>query len=154
LRRGAAVPVSVAEHGTGQPFLLLHGGGGPTVVGAFGQAFAATKGVRAVVPTHPDFGGTDRPTSLGSIRGLAQLYVSLVGLLDLADVTVIGNSLGGWIGAEIGLIAAPTVSDAILIDAVGIKVPERPIADFFTPTKTQVQDLNFHDGPYGLVLGT
>ena len=84
-------------------------------------------------------------------RGPPQLYVSLVALLDLADVTVIGNSLGGWIGAEIGLIAAPNVSGVILIDAVGIEDPEHPIADFFTLTKTQVQDLSFH---CGLELGT
>ena len=61
------------------------------------------------------------------------------------DVTVIGNSIGGWIAAEMALLASPRVSRAVLVDAVGIEVPGHPIADFFSLTMDQVFALSFHD---------
>jgi pimeloyl-ACP methyl ester carboxylesterase len=102
---------------------LLHGGGGPDTVTGFGELFAKTHDVRVIVPTHPGFDGTARPEKLTSIPGLAALYVALLGQLELDDVTVIGNSIGGWIAAEMALLASPRVSGAILVDTVGIEVP-------------------------------
>jgi pimeloyl-ACP methyl ester carboxylesterase len=60
------VEVTIAEYGSGQPFLLLHGGAGPASVTGFAELFAATHDVRVLVPTHPGFGGTPRPEALGS----------------------------------------------------------------------------------------
>jgi pimeloyl-ACP methyl ester carboxylesterase len=143
------VEVSVADYGSGQPFLLLHGGAGPQSVTGFAEQFAAAHDVRVLVPTHPGFGGTPRPGALNSIGGLAALYNALVGQLDLQDVTVIGNSIGGWIAAEIALLKSPRVSSIVLIDAVGIEVPGHPVADFFSLTLDQVFQLSFHNpGPF------
>jgi pimeloyl-ACP methyl ester carboxylesterase len=139
------IEITLDERGTGQPFLLLHGGGGPTTVSAFADTFATTKDVRVLIPTHPGFAGTPRPPALTTIRGLAQTYVALLDQLDLEDVTVIGNSVGGWIAAEMGLIADPRVSGVILVDAVGIEVPGHPVADFFSLTMDQVFSLSFHN---------
>ena len=108
------VEVTVAEYGSGQPFLLLHGGAGPQSVAGFAEKFAATHQVRVLVPTHPGFGGTARPEALAAIPALAALYQRLIDQLDLADVTVVGNSLGGWIAAEIALPATlPPAAQAI-----------------------------------------
>jgi pimeloyl-ACP methyl ester carboxylesterase len=139
------VGVTLSEYGSGQPFLLLHGGAGPQSVTGFAELFAATHDVRVLVPVHPGFGGTPRPEVLASVPGLAALYLSLLDQLDLADVTVIGNSVGGWITAEIALLKSPRVSGIVLIDAVGIEVPGHPVADFFSLTMDQVFDLSFHD---------
>jgi len=139
------VEVSIAEYGSGQPFLLLHGGAGPVSVTGFAELFAAAHDVRVLVPTHPGFGGTPRPEALGSIPGLAALYNTLLGQLDLQDVTVIGNSIGGWITAEIALLKSPRVSGIVLIDAVGIEVPGHPVADFFALTMDQVLARSFHN---------
>ena len=65
--------------------------------------------------------------------------------LGLQDVTVIGNSIGGWITAEIALVKSPRVSGIVLIDAVGIEVPGHPVADFFSLTMDQVFRLSFHN---------
>ena len=139
------VDVAVSDYGDGQPFLLLHGGGGPDTVAGFGELFAKTHHVRVIVPTHPGFGGTARPAALTSIPGLAALYAALLGQLELEDVTVIGNSIGGWIAAEMALLASPRISGAVLVDAVGIEVPGHPIADFFSLTMDQVFTLSFHN---------
>lgn len=139
------VEVSVAEHGSGQPFLLLHGGAGPQSVTGFAEKFAAAHDVRVLTPTHPGFGGTARPEALATVSGLAALYGALLDQLDLADVTVIGNSMGGWITAEIALLKSPRVSGIVLIDAVGIEVPGHPVADFFSLSMDQVFELSFHN---------
>jgi pimeloyl-ACP methyl ester carboxylesterase len=139
------VDVTVDEHGAGQPFLLLHGGGGPDTVSHFGELLASTHPARAITPIHPGFGGTPRPEGLHTVRGLAALYVALLDQLDLEDVTLIGNSIGGWIAAEMALLGSPRVSGAIIIDAAGIEVPGHPVADFFSLTLDQVFQLSFHD---------
>ena len=139
------VDVTVSEYGDGRPFLLLHGGGGPDTVTGFGELFAKTHHMRVIVPTHPGFGGTARPAALTSIPGLAALYVALIDQLGTDDVTVIGNSIGGWITAEMALLASPRISGAVLVDAVGIEVPGHPIADFFSLTMDQVFTLSFHN---------
>jgi pimeloyl-ACP methyl ester carboxylesterase len=139
------VAVTVREYGDGQPFLLLHGGGGPDTVTGFGERFAKAHDVRVIVPVHPGFGGTARPEKLASVPGLAELYVALLGELERSDVTVIGNSIGGWIAAEMALLKSPRVSRVILVNAVGIEVPGHPIADFFSLTMDQVFTLSFHN---------
>jgi pimeloyl-ACP methyl ester carboxylesterase len=139
------VAVNVDEHGEGQPFLLLHGGAGPDSTGHFAELLASTKPARALNPTHPGFGGTFRPESLSTIRQLAALYVALVDELDLEGVTVVGNSVGGWIAAEVALLGSPRVSGVVLIDPVGIQVQGHPIADFFSLSMDQVLALAFHN---------
>jgi pimeloyl-ACP methyl ester carboxylesterase len=139
------VEVTVADYGSGQPFLLLHGGAGQESVTGFAERFAAAHDVRVLAPTHPGFGGTPRPEALNSIAGLAALYNALLDKLGLQDVTVIGNSIGGWIAAEIALLKSPRVSGIVLIDAVGIEVPGHPVADFFSLTMDQVFQRSFHN---------
>jgi pimeloyl-ACP methyl ester carboxylesterase len=139
------VELSVTEKGEGRPFLLLHGGGGPLTVTGFADLLAAQQPARVMVPTHPGFGGTPRPDSLAGVPGLAALYIALLAELDLRDVTVIGNSIGGWIAAEMALLDTNRISSFVLVDAVGIEVPGHPIADFFSLTPRQVAELSYHD---------
>jgi pimeloyl-ACP methyl ester carboxylesterase len=139
------VEVSVSEKGKGKPVLLLHGGGGPLTVDAFADLLSAQRPARVITPTHPGFGGTPRSDSLGSVRGLAALYIALLAELDLSDVTVIGNSIGGWIAAEMALLDTNRISSFVLVDAVAIEVPGHPIADFFSLTPRQLAELSYHD---------
>jgi pimeloyl-ACP methyl ester carboxylesterase len=139
------VPVQVAERGTGRPVLLLHGGAGPQSVTGFADRFAASGDVRVLTPVHPGFGGTPRPEGLLSIGGLAQLYVALLDELDLTDVTVVGNSIGGWIAAEMAVLDSPRITGVVLVDAVGIEVPGYPVVDFFALDLAQVAKLSYYD---------
>lgn len=139
------VEVSVTEKGEGHPFLLLHGGGGPLTVGGFADLLAAQRPARVITPIHPGFGGTPRPDSLAGVPGLAALYIALLAELDLRDVTVIGNSIGGWIAAEMALLDTKRISSFVLVDAVGIEVPGHPIADFFSLTPRQIAEISYHD---------
>jgi hypothetical protein len=93
---GQPVEISFTDTDGGAVVLLLHGGGGPATVAGFGERFAADRHARVLVPRHPGFDGTPRPPWLTSIRDLARLYTALPDELDLRDVTVVGNSIGGW----------------------------------------------------------
>ena len=95
---------ALEERGGGQPFLVLHGGAGPQSVATFAQILAEKDRNRVLTPTHPGFGGTPRPDELNSVAALAVLYRDLLDDLELEDVTVIGNSVGGWIAAEMALL--------------------------------------------------
>jgi pimeloyl-ACP methyl ester carboxylesterase len=139
------VEVSVTDKGEGHPILLLHGGGGPLTVNGFADLLVAQRPARVITPTHPGFGGTPRPDSLATVSGLAALYVALLAELDLRDVTVIGNSIGGWIAAEMALLDTNRISSFVLVDAVAIEVPGHPIADFFSLTPKQVAEFSYHD---------
>ena len=143
------VPVRVDQHGDGRPVLLLHGGAGPTSVAAFAERLAAEADVRLLVPTHPGFGGTERPPALNGTRGLAATYAALVEHLDLEDLSVVGNSIGGWVAAElaalVGEAARDRWRDLTLVGAVGLDVAGHPPVDFFSLTLDEVADLSYFE---------
>lgn len=140
------VPLSVAEYGDrgGHPILLLHGGGGPQTVTGFAARLADERGSRVIVPVHPGFGGTVRPDALTTIGDLARVYAAMLEALDLAGVTVIGNSIGGWIASELLLTHSPRIGRLVLVDAVGIEVPGHPVADFFALTFPELAQRSYH----------
>jgi pimeloyl-ACP methyl ester carboxylesterase len=137
------VQVDVTEQGAGPAFLLLHGGAGPQSVAGFGELLAGT-GARVITPTHPGFGCTPRPEYLHSMRGLALTYTALLNELDLTSVTVIGNSVGGWVAAEMAIHASPRISGVVLADAGGLEISDHPAADFFSLTPDQVTERAYY----------
>jgi len=140
------VPVTVTSRGEGRPYLLLHGGAGPQSVDGFAALLAGSPGAKqgqVLTPLHPGFGGTPRPEGLTTIAELARLYASLLEELDLTGVTVIGNSIGGWIAAEIAVLNNPRVAAVVLVDAVGLRLEAHPVADFFSLNMDQVADLSY-----------
>jgi pimeloyl-ACP methyl ester carboxylesterase len=139
------VEVTVDDRGEGQPFLLLHGGAGPQSMAPFAALLVEHDHNRVLAPTHPGFGGTPRPEGLHTIAGLAVTYVALLDALQLDDVTVIGNSIGGWIAAEMALLGSPRVSGIVLVDAVGIDVAGHPVADVSSLSLPDIMALSFHD---------
>ena len=111
----------------------------------FAALAAESHEVRVTTPTHPGFGGTPRPQALTNPAGLAAVYVELLNRLDLDDVVVVGNSVGGWIASEIALLASPRIGAVVLIGAVGIEVEGHPVADFFSLTMDQVVELSYYN---------
>ncbi|NMO03408.1 alpha/beta hydrolase [Gordonia sp. TBRC 11910] len=130
--------LTVADHGDGFPILLLHGGGGPQTVATWGEELAETRGLRVIVPTHPGFAGTPRPTELRTIGQLAELYVRLLDALDATNVLVVGNSIGGWITAEMAILASPRVRGYVIVNGTGVESPGNPVADFFSLTPDEI----------------
>ncbi len=140
-----ALPLVIADRGSGRPFLLLHGGAGPASV--LGLADALATEARVIVPTHPGFNGEPRPDWFRRVDDLALAYLGLLDRLDLHDVVVVGNSLGGWIGAEMALRHSPRIAATVLINAVGIDTgsPDKAIVDPLTLAPAERASFAFHD---------
>jgi pimeloyl-ACP methyl ester carboxylesterase len=123
-------PLTLIENGTGRPVLVLHGGGGPASVAVIAQRLSAT--THTIVPVHPGWDGTDRPSHLRRAGDYAAAYLQHLHRAELSDVLVVGSSWGGWVGLEMGLQdEAGLLSGLVLIDSVGITVDDEPVADFF-----------------------
>ncbi len=137
--------LTIEEFGQGLPFLVLHGGAGPASVLPFASRLAQQHPARVIVPTHPGFNGTPRPDDVSDVAALARLYADLLESVDVQGVTVVGSSIGGWIAAEMALLASPRVSKVVILNAVGIDVPGHPIADFFSLTFDELAKLSYHD---------
>jgi len=137
--------LSVERLGEGRPYLLLHGGAGPQSLAAFAELLAGQGPGQVITPTHPGFAGTPRPDGLDSVGGLAALYRDLLDRLDLEDVTLVGNSIGGWIAAELALLHSPRVSAVVLVNAVGIAVADSPITDISGLSPAELAQLSYHD---------
>lgn len=139
------VALTVQDRDRTRPFLLLHGGGGVATMTGFADLLAERTHSRVLLPTHPGFGGTARAATLTGVTELAKAYVALLDRLDLADVTVIGNSFGGWLAAEIALRHSPRVSGAVIVDGIGIEVDGHPVTDVSGLSPAELQAHSFHD---------
>lgn len=139
------IDITYTERGAGRPFLVLHGGGGPQTVTAFADRLAEECPAHVITPVHPGFGGTARPDTLTTIGQLARLYIALLDRLNLDDVTVVGNSIGGWIAAEMALLDTTRIGSILLVDAVGIEVPGHPVVDFFALTFPEIAQRSYYE---------
>ncbi|MFJ8138489.1 alpha/beta fold hydrolase [Streptomyces sp. NPDC096013] len=139
--------VTVQEFGEnteGTGVLVLHGGAGPRTVA--GISAALSEHVYVVAPTHPGFDGTPRPDRFDSIADLAIAYLDLLDALDIKDVMVIGNSVGGWIAAEMALRDNKGRIGALtLLNAVGIHahMVENRVVDPRTMAPADISQLSF-----------
>lgn len=112
----------------------------------FGELLRTTvPDARVMVPTHPGFAGTSPQAGLDSIAALARHYDALLDQEHLHDVTVIGNSIGGWAAAEMAALPGPRVARLVLVNAVGLDVPEQPLSDVSGLTPPHLAALSFHD---------
>ena len=147
LRNGLTISITEygdAAAGDGTGALVLHGGAGPRSVAGF--AAALSQHAYVVVPTHPGFDGTVRPESTDSVADLAVAYLDLIDELNLHAVMVLGNSLGGWVAAEMGLRDnRGRITALVLMNAVGIEPPfPLEIADPVKLGPVRTGELAFH----------
>jgi pimeloyl-ACP methyl ester carboxylesterase len=139
------VEITVQDRDWTRPFLLLHGGGGPATMTGFADLLAGRTHARVLLPTHPGFNGTPTSAGLTGVGELARAYVTLLDQLDLMDVTVVGNSFGGWLAAEMALQASPRLSGAVIVDGIGIEVDGHPMTDVRGMSLTEIRARSFHD---------
>ena len=58
-------------------------------------------------------------------------------------MTVVGNSIGGWVAAELALAAPDRVARLVIIDGAGLDSADHPMADFYSLTLDQVTELSW-----------
>jgi pimeloyl-ACP methyl ester carboxylesterase len=107
----------------GPPVLFVHGLGGNWT--AWLENLPAIARERRVIAVDlPGFGGS-APASDGiSVPGYARTLERFCERLGLDELILVGNSLGGWVAADLTLRAPERVRALALVDAAGI-VPTR-----------------------------
>lgn len=139
------LPLAFTNQGNGRAFLILHGGAGPASLA--GLAGVLAQEAQVIVPIHPGFNGEPRPDWFRRVDDLVLAYLALIERLALTNVVVIGNSVGGWIAAEMALRQSPRLAGIVLLNAVGIDTgsAERPIVDPMKLAQAERGALSFHD---------
>jgi pimeloyl-ACP methyl ester carboxylesterase len=109
--------------GDGPPLLLLHGLGGNWTAWLENLP-ALAAGRRVIALDLPGFGGSEPASDGISIPGYARTVRRFCDALGIEAADVAGNSLGGWVAAELALHDPALVRTLTLVDAAGI-VPTR-----------------------------
>lgn len=139
----AGTDVQFTRGGSGRPLLVLHHDTGTLPRLPFYDALAERYEV--LVPEHPGYGASERPTWMRSVRDLAVVYRSLLAALNIKDAALVGLGFGGWIAAEMATMAPLDVSRLVLVGPMGINPPEGYILDQALVGYIDYAEAGFHD---------
>jgi pimeloyl-ACP methyl ester carboxylesterase len=110
-----------AENGDAEakPLIFVHGlsGSWPNWLEQM-PAFAAEH--RVITLDLPGFGHSPMPRETISISGYARMLDRLLDQLEIDAAAVVGNSMGGFIGAELAIAFPQRVERLVLVSAAGI----------------------------------
>jgi len=146
--------IQLYEAGQGDPLLYLHGAA--DMHGAAADPFpfheALAKNCKLIAPAHPGCVGSDEDDTMESIDDLVFHTLEVMDALGLDRANIVGNSIGGWLAAEIAARNPERVNKLALIGATGLFVRGSPIGDLFMavqPRNGGIADLRsmlFADG--------
>lgn len=132
--------VRVRRAGKGPVLLFLHGASGMPAILPCLHKLAERFDV--VVPEHPGYGQSGEPEWLENIHDMAYFYLDFLDQLNLKDVLLIGNSMGGWIALEIAVRSTARIKSMVLVSPAGVKAPGvRPADTFLMSHEEQVRAL-------------
>jgi pimeloyl-ACP methyl ester carboxylesterase len=141
---GAGRPtIEVLEAGEGAPLVFLHGAGGIPVWD--GALPLLARRHRVVAPLLPGFG---RSTGLDALDDPLDLVLHAFDVLDALGVerpTVLGESMGGWIAAEMAALRPKEIGRLVLAAPVGLWRDDAPLPDMFGMTTPELVPYLFHD---------
>jgi pimeloyl-ACP methyl ester carboxylesterase len=126
--------IRLMRAGGGDPLIYLHGASGAAWLPFLGKL---TRNFDVIAPEHPGFGESDTPDWLDNIHDLAYFYLDLLDELELSGVHLVGNSLGGWIAAELAVRNTQRLASLTLSDAAGLNVPGVKRMDAFLGSDAQ-----------------
>src|SRR3954454_20603414 len=124
--------VDYGDPGSGElePVVFVHGLGGCWQNFLENIPRAAAEGRRAIALDLPGFGFSEMPGDEISISGYGRVVNSLCDELDLGEVVMVGNSMGGFISAETAIQFPARVARVVLVSAAGVTTSDlraRPI---------------------------
>jgi len=120
-------PVNVIALGEGPPLVFVHG-----LSGSWQNwleqlpVFAASH--RVIALDLPGFGHSPMPREKISISGYARTLDRLLGELRIDAAAVVGNSMGGFVAAELAISVPQRVERLVLVSAAGLSTYAHPRA--------------------------
>jgi pimeloyl-ACP methyl ester carboxylesterase len=124
-------PVNYVDlgEGEGEPIVFVHGLGGQWQNWLENLPRAALER-RVIALDLPGFGLTPMPPDEITIPGYGRCVDALCEALDLGRVDIVGNSMGGYIAAEVAIQFPQRIDQLLLVSAAGITsadIARRPI---------------------------
>jgi pimeloyl-ACP methyl ester carboxylesterase len=107
--------------GSGAPVMFIHGLSGCWQNWLENIPFFAREH-RVIAVDLPGFGESEMPAEEISISGYADTIDALMTELGIETAQVIGNSMGGFIGAEMAIRHPPRVERLVLVAAAGLSI--------------------------------
>jgi pimeloyl-ACP methyl ester carboxylesterase len=136
--------VQVVRGGSGRPVVYLHSANGETGVGLpLLEALADT--VDVVAPIFPGFGESEGIDAIDDMEDATYHLLDVLDRLGLEAPALVGLSLGGWMAAEIASRYPDRVSALVLVNPVGLYLPEAPVPDIFRGRGDELAELLFAD---------
>jgi pimeloyl-ACP methyl ester carboxylesterase len=135
--------IQVFRGGRGAPLVYLHSAGGEADGLAVLEDLA--DGFEVIAPIFPGFGESD---GIEAIDGMDDAVFHLLDLWDVLDLdapTVLGTSLGGWMAVELATRYPERVSRMVLVNPVGLYLPDAPIAEMFGRSPAELAEMLFVD---------
>jgi pimeloyl-ACP methyl ester carboxylesterase len=136
----AGRPVNTIELGSGPPVVFVHGLSG-SWQNWLEQLPVLAANHRVVAMDLPGFGHSPLPADEVSIAGYARLLDELLGELGIDAAAVVGNSMGGFIGAELAIAFPQRVEQLVLVSAAGLSTYAEPRVERVLPALRRLQRL-------------
>ncbi|HEX4837564.1 MAG TPA: alpha/beta hydrolase [Solirubrobacteraceae bacterium] len=120
----AGSPVNVIDLGEGPAIVFVHGlsGSWPNWLEQM-PVFASDH--RVIAMDLPGFGHSPMPAERITISAYARILDELLGALDVGAATFVGNSMGGFVSAELAIAYPQRVERLVLVSAAGISTYRR-----------------------------
>jgi len=135
--------IEVLEAGSGPPLLFLHGAGGVPawqgVLPLLAQSF------HVYAPLLPGFGRSTGLELLDDQLDLTLHGFDVIDALELERPYLVGESMGGWIAAEMAALRPKEIGRLALLAPIGLWRDEHPVADMFGLMTDEMVPLLFHD---------
>ncbi len=134
--------IQLFRAGTGAPLVYLHSAGGEASHPAL-EELADSYSV--TTPVFPGFGESE------GIEGIDGMEDAVFHLLDVWDAlsldapSVVGLSLGGWMGVELATRYPEKVGKLVLVNPVGLYIEGEPIAEMFGRGAGELAQMLFAD---------
>ncbi|MEA2358976.1 MAG: hypothetical protein QOI62_2236 [Solirubrobacteraceae bacterium] len=119
----AGRPVNVIELGSGPPVVFIHGLSG-SWQNWLEQLPVFARDHRVVAMDLPGFGASPMPAERISIPGYGRLVAALFDELGIDHAAIVGNSMGGFIGAEMAIASPSRVERLTLVSAAGLSIAD------------------------------
>lgn len=120
------VDTAIKVTGAGPAVLALHGAA--TIEGQEWARGLADR-FRVYLPFHPGFGESGTASHICGMQDLIVHYLRLIAALRLDRPHLVGHSMGGWMAAEIAVVAGERFARLVLNAPAGLNHPDYPATD-------------------------
>jgi pimeloyl-ACP methyl ester carboxylesterase len=142
--------IQLFRAGSGEPLVYLHSAGGET--GSVALEELADE-FEVFVPVFPGFGESEGIDQIDGMEDAVFHLLDLWELLGLDAPAVVGLSLGGWMGAELATRYPEKVGRLVLVNPVGLYLPDAPIEELFGRTPGELAEMMFSDQSHPIAQG-